>query len=313
MFAGYYRGSPVDVWQIVALTSAFGFISSVWIVCSMSSALIPRPTEAAPPAAEVHDQDATSASAAPRLRWSSSSRRRPSDCTWRSYAGGTVAGQRRGHGKIDRLFVQVGRQRRVSSWSRPHPTPHHCADRCHAPPSRVRERVATFAQRGSSHLRVDLSRHHRRVPEKLLHHGRTHLLRVGASQKAPQRMRGHALPQLRSLGRPPDRGPCALPGQRAPREFRKRGSWLLCGERWTSSHPIRVEGIHGERPHGNDPPLRPCRTGARQERLHPDRGRRRQRVASETRPPLSRTGVRGRAASRRPIGESSAWAASSRP
>ena len=68
-------------------------------------------------------------------------------------------------------------------------------------------------------------------------------------------MRRHALPQLRSLGRPPDRGPCALPGQRAsPGVQEKRGgSPASCGERWTSTHPIRVEGIHGERPHGNDP------------------------------------------------------------
>ena len=68
-------------------------------------------------------------------------------------------------------------------------------------------------------------------------------------------MRGHPLPQLRRLGRPPDRGPCALPRQRAsPRVQEKRGrSPASCGERWAGAHPIRVEGIHGERPHGNDP------------------------------------------------------------
>ena len=94
------------------------------------------------------------------------------------------------------------------------------------------------------------------MPEKLLHltHGRTSFEQM-RRKRVPQRMRGHPLAQLRSLRGSPDRGPCALPGQRAsPGVQEKRGgSPASCGERRAGAHPICVEGVHCERPDGNDP------------------------------------------------------------
>ena len=75
---------------------------------------------------------------------------------------------------------------------------------------------------------------------------RANLLQVEQSCSAHVRVELHGQDGTKAVRRIP--GLTVLP----PRQWRLAG-----GERWAGAHPIRVEGIHGERPHGNNPLFAP--------------------------------------------------------